>query len=138
MSGCRVFLKPLLEATATAKAEGSSSSSGVTLEGVDGFDIERVLFDDEKKKTRAIGAIGTLDIGEEGGKVRLVVLADRTVISAGTMNSPAILLRSGLKVSGDGTRGSASQPPMLIICCCCWCSPGRTQTLAKTSTSTRP
>jgi len=100
MSGCRVFLKPLLEAT----AKGQDSSSRVTLEGVDGFNIERVLFEDEKNKTRAIGAIGTLDTGDEGGKVRLVVLADRTVISAGTMNSPAILLRSGLKVSDEESR----------------------------------
>jgi len=111
MSGCRVFLKPLLEAT--AKADGSSSR--VTLEGVDGFDIERVLFDDEEKKTRAIGAIGRLDTGDERGKVRLIVLAERTVISAGSMNSPTILLRSGLNVSSDektsGQLPAQADPP---------------------------
>lgn len=103
MSGCRVFLRPLLDA-------GKDGQRGVHVQGLDGFDIDRIIFADPSDASglivpagggqrRAIGAIGTLRDGETGERERLLVLADRVVVSAGTLNSPAILLRSGLKVS---------------------------------------
>ena len=101
MSGCRVFLKPRIDA-------GRDQRTNIHVQGLDGFEIERVVFSESNDASgllglvsgnrRAIGAVGTLEDRETGVKERLLVLADRTVVSAGTLNSPVILLRSGLKV----------------------------------------
>jgi choline dehydrogenase-like flavoprotein len=103
MSGCRVFLQPRLKA-------GRDEHTNIHVQGLDGFEIDRVVFSEPNDASgllglvpgatnqRAIGAIGTLQDRETGVKERLLILAERTVVSAGTLNSPAILLRSGLKV----------------------------------------
>jgi choline dehydrogenase-like flavoprotein len=85
MSGCRAFLNPLLE-----------DKDGPVVKGMDGFEVERVLFSDSKPK-RAIGAIGWATRGQ--AKVKVLVRAKLVVVSSGTLNSPAVLLRSGIKVS---------------------------------------
>jgi choline dehydrogenase-like flavoprotein len=85
MSGCRAFVNPLL-----------GDKGGPTVKGMDGFDVERVLFSDSKKK-QAIGVLGWAQHGQS--RVRVLVRAKTVVVSAGTLNSPAILLRSGVKVS---------------------------------------
>ncbi|KAF0687500.1 Aste57867_20772 [Aphanomyces stellatus] len=57
---------------------------------VDGCHVERVTYDEAKHAT---GVIGTL----LNGKVQLVVKAKTVVSSCGSINTPALLLRSGLK-----------------------------------------
>jgi hypothetical protein len=86
MSGCRAFLAPLMDV----------NSSGPVVRGLGDFDVKRVIFD-EKDTKRAIGAVGWIQAGRE--RKRVVIKAKTVVVSGGTLNSPAILLRSGVKVS---------------------------------------
>lgn len=85
MSGCRAFLNPLM-----------GDKGGPIVKGLDGFEVERILFSDTTPK-RAIGVLGWAKHGQ--ARVRVVVKARTVVVSGGTLNSPAILLRSGVKVS---------------------------------------
>jgi len=86
MSGCRAFLGPLID---------DQNSDGPTVRGLGDYHVERVIFDDKDPK-RAIGAVGWVGTGSD--KRRLVVKAKAVVVSGGTLNSPAVLLRSGIKV----------------------------------------
>lgn len=81
MSGHRAFLRPAMESTS------------LRVNGLDGVEVERVLFEGD----RAVGAIGWRTTRGKGEKV--VVNADTVVVSAGTLHTPTILLRSGIKVS---------------------------------------
>ena len=74
---------------------------------MEGFEVERVLFENVKGKKTATGVIGTWTSRDRNGGVsgplaertkrKVIVRAKRVVISGGTLHSPLILLRSGLK-----------------------------------------
>jgi choline dehydrogenase-like flavoprotein len=76
---------------------------------IEGFRIEKVLFDESSKTKKAIGVKGTwtsrnnnggLDGPESGRTIReVVVKAKKVIVSCGTIWSPIVLLNSGLKVS---------------------------------------
>ena len=64
---------------------------------VEGFQVDRVLFDEKGKKTaKGVEGVWTSKTGET---VKVVVKAKRVVVSCGTLWSPVILMNSGLKVS---------------------------------------
>jgi choline dehydrogenase-like flavoprotein len=93
MSGCRAFLGPLY------------GQEGIVVKGLDGFQVERVIID--KKTNRVEGARGWIDCTptSEGGsdsstRQRVLIKASLVVVSAGSFHSPALLLQSGIKVSG--------------------------------------
>jgi len=74
---------------------------------MEGFDCDKVLFEVDKGTGRktATGVVGTWTSRDENGGVagpplvkrKVVIRAKRVIISAGTMQSPLILKRSGLK-----------------------------------------
>jgi len=73
---------------------------------IEGYDVDRVLFEPHPKtgKKRAVGVVGTWTSRDEHGGVagprttrKVIVKAKKVIISAGTMHSPMILMRSGLK-----------------------------------------
>lgn len=76
---------------------------------IEGFNVEKVLFNNKKGKRVADGIVGTWTSrntdgtvgGPANGKVsqRVVIKAKKVVISAGSLWSPVILQKSGLKVS---------------------------------------
>lgn len=88
---------------------------------VEGFKVERVLFDKEKSK-RAVGVVGTwtgrgkdgrLDGPDEEKVVReVIVRAKKVIISSGTLWSPVILKNSGLKASNR-----VKTIPTWLCCC---------------------
>lgn len=83
-SGCKGFLGPL----ATAK-----DKDGLVTRIITDFEVDKIVWD-EKNAERAIGAIGWS--GAE--RKRVFIRAKVTVLASGTLQSPAILLRSGLLV----------------------------------------
>lgn len=101
ISGCRAFLAPLIE----QGLKGDGPSVGV----ITGFEVDEVLWDEEDEE-RAVGVVGWLRCDETGGtstgtstettREKVCVLAEMVVLGAGTMHTPAILMRSGVKVSG--------------------------------------
>lgn len=72
---------------------------------IEGFDVDKVLFEQRDGKKVATGVEGLWTSRDEHAGVagiplvkrKLVIKAKRVVISAGTMQSPLILMRSGLK-----------------------------------------
>jgi choline dehydrogenase-like flavoprotein len=72
---------------------------------MEGFDVRRVLFETVKGRKIATGVEGTWTsrdehagvAGEPLNRRKVIIKAKRVIISAGTMQSPLILLRSGLK-----------------------------------------
>ena len=76
----------------------------------EGLQVEKVLFDDSKGKKVAIGIKGIWTsrdgIGGVSGKDKttreVVIRAKKVVVSAGSLQSPLLLLRSGLKNSQIG------------------------------------
>ncbi|KAI0480699.1 GMC oxidoreductase [Xylariaceae sp. FL0804] len=74
---------------------------------VEGFHVEKVLFEEDGGSKRAVGVVGKWTARGEGGTLespegerlqRLVeVRAKKVIVSGGTMQSPLLLLRSGLK-----------------------------------------
>jgi choline dehydrogenase-like flavoprotein len=81
-----------------------AAKSGATF--MEGFDVWKVKFGKNKKtgNKEAIGVIGTWTSRDEHGGVagprrsrKVFIKAKKVVISAGTMHSPIILMRSGLK-----------------------------------------
>lgn len=76
---------------------------------VEGFKVDKVLFDEKVKSRRAVGVVGTwtgrgknerLDGPDDEKVVRQVIVrAKKVIISSGTLWSPVILKNSGLTVS---------------------------------------
>ncbi|KIW04861.1 uncharacterized protein PV09_04043 [Verruconis gallopava] len=72
---------------------------------MEGFDVQKVLFEERGGRKIATGVEGIWSSRDEHGsptgkpltRRKVVVKAKRVVISAGTMQSPLILMRSGLK-----------------------------------------
>ena len=84
MSGCRFALAKL-----------GKAASGPVIRTITEFEVERVLWKVGEPDV-AVGAIGHAMV--KGARRKVVIEADRTVVSAGTLQTPAILLRSGLRV----------------------------------------
>jgi choline dehydrogenase-like flavoprotein len=76
---------------------------------VEGFKIDRVLFDQANGKKKAVGVEGTWTSRNSNGGVngplsertvrKVIVRAKKVIISCGTLWSPIVLMNSGLKVS---------------------------------------
>ncbi|KAI9753522.1 MAG: bud neck involved protein [Chaenotheca gracillima] len=65
---------------------------------MEGFEVTRVLFDENNPRSnKAIGVTGIWTSRDEKIKRPVVVKAKKTIISAGTLWSPVILQKSGLK-----------------------------------------
>ncbi|KAI0380911.1 long-chain fatty alcohol dehydrogenase [Hypomontagnella monticulosa] len=74
---------------------------------IEGFEASKVLFDGKGKSKRAVGIEGTWTSRDQNENVhtpesdriqrRLRIKAKKVVISCGTLNSPMLLMRSGLK-----------------------------------------
>jgi choline dehydrogenase-like flavoprotein len=72
---------------------------------MEGFDVRKVLFETVNGKKIAVGVEGIWTSRDENAGVagepltkrKVIIKAKRVIISAGTMQSPLILLRSGLK-----------------------------------------
>ena len=75
---------------------------------VEGFKVDRVLFDRSRGKKKAIGVEGTWTSRNSRGQTdgplsertvrKVVVKASKVIISCGTLWSPIVLMNSGLKV----------------------------------------
>lgn len=75
---------------------------------VEGFEVERVTFDESSGEKRATGVIGKWTSRDSNGGVigpqdervtrDIVVKAKKVIVSSGSLWSPVILLKSGLKV----------------------------------------
>ncbi|KAL7624924.1 hypothetical protein AAE478_004138 [Parahypoxylon ruwenzoriense] len=63
---------------------------------MEGLDVEKVLFDDANGIKKATGIVGKW-ISREGVQQPVTVKAKRVIVSAGAINTPLTLLRSGLK-----------------------------------------
>jgi choline dehydrogenase-like flavoprotein len=76
---------------------------------IEGFQVDRVLFDESGGTKKAIGVKGTWTSRNSRGGVdgplsertvrKVTIKATRVIVSGGTLWSPIILLKSGLKVS---------------------------------------
>jgi hypothetical protein len=76
---------------------------------VEGFHVERVLFDEESGEKTATGVVGRWTSRDRNGGVvgpaeervsrEVVIKAKKVVVSSGSLQSPLLLKRSGLKVS---------------------------------------
>ncbi|KAJ5646247.1 hypothetical protein N7490_002619 [Penicillium lividum] len=85
-----------------------AANAGATF--MEGFRAEKVLFDKKGANQKAIGVEGTwtsrdqyLGLGGSGSTQRKVIIkAKKVVVSSGTLQSPLLLLRSGLKNSQIG------------------------------------
>ncbi|KAH9898912.1 long-chain fatty alcohol dehydrogenase [Xylariomycetidae sp. FL2044] len=75
---------------------------------IEGMDVSEILFDEGSGKAKkAVGVVGTwTSRDQEGGvhtagservKRRVKIMAKKVVVSSGTLNSPLLLMRSGLK-----------------------------------------
>ncbi|KAI9673775.1 MAG: hypothetical protein M1829_004012 [Trizodia sp. TS-e1964] len=69
---------------------------------IDGFEVDQVLFESEKGKRIAVGIQGKYRARDTGygGKItsrNVTIKAKRVIVSAGTLYSPLILKRSGIK-----------------------------------------
>lgn len=90
---------------------------------VEGFRVERVLFDEKVNSKRAVGIVGTWTSRGKGGKLdgpehekvvrKVVVRAKKVIIGGGTLWSPVVLKNSGLKAS------ISRDPNDLSILPCC-------------------
>lgn len=87
-SGSRGFLEPWLD--------GSAAEGKLNLKSLEGFEVERLVFETGEKR-KVIGAVGSILV--DGVSRRLFVTATKVVVAGGTLNSPVILQKSGLKVS---------------------------------------
>jgi hypothetical protein len=76
---------------------------------VEGFKVDRVIFDESSGKKKAVGVEGVWTSRNRNGGVdgplsgrnvrKVIVRAKKVIISCGTLWSPIVLLNSGLKVS---------------------------------------
>lgn len=94
MSGERAFLDEYLHLDPES---GSGGRRAVTVEVLDRFEVDRVVFEQAGSTKKAVGVMGTVK-GADGVSHKAFVKANRVVIAAGTLNTPCVLLRSGLKV----------------------------------------
>ncbi|OTA99115.1 hypothetical protein M426DRAFT_76561 [Hypoxylon sp. CI-4A] len=63
---------------------------------MEGLDVQKILFDDVEGKKSAIGLVGKWS-SQEGVERTVYVRAKKVIVSGGALNSPLILLKSGLK-----------------------------------------
>ena len=76
---------------------------------VEGFKVDRVLFDQSRGRKKAIGVEGTWTSRNSNGHIdgplsertvrKVIVKAKKVIIASGTLWSPIVLMNSGLKVS---------------------------------------
>jgi choline dehydrogenase-like flavoprotein len=72
---------------------------------MEGFDVQKVLFEEKDGKKVAVGVEGLFTSRDEHAGVagtplvkrKVIIKAKRVIVSAGTMQSPMLLMRSGLK-----------------------------------------
>ncbi|XXG95611.1 hypothetical protein Hte_001879 [Hypoxylon texense] len=69
---------------------------------MEGLDVSKILFDHTDGMKKATGLLGTW-YSREGVQRSVRVKAKKVVVSAGTLNTPLILLRSGLKNPNIGS-----------------------------------
>ncbi|KAJ9120385.1 hypothetical protein QFC24_005342 [Naganishia onofrii] len=107
MSGERAFLGEYLQLDPDAVADVESRNKtksqprAVTVEIMDKFEVDRVVFEPGSNASggavkKAVGVVGTVK-GSDGTLHKAFIKANRVVVAAGTLNSPCVLLRSGLK-----------------------------------------
>lgn len=85
-----------------------AANAGATF--IEGFDVERVLFSKKKAGKVASGVLGTwvsrdshFGVSGIGAiKRKVIIRAKKVVVSGGAMQSPLLLLRSGIKNSNIG------------------------------------
>lgn len=76
---------------------------------IEGFYASEILFDDTQKRTkRAVGILGTWTARDKDGnlhtpesertKRQVRIRAKKVIVACGTLHSPLLLMRSGLKV----------------------------------------
>lgn len=85
-------------------------------EFVEGFEVDRILFEDDQNGKRATGVMGRWRSRDGKGGVsgpieervttEVTINAKRVVVACGAVWSPLVLMRSGLTVSGNYIRGS--------------------------------
>lgn len=95
MSGERAFLDEFLHLDATTTKDQGPRKVSVDI--LDRFEVRRVVFEKGSGGQKAVGVVGSMR-GDDGTVYEAFVRANRVVVAAGTLNSPCILLRSGLKV----------------------------------------
>ncbi|KAI1143819.1 long-chain fatty alcohol dehydrogenase [Hypoxylon sp. FL0543] len=74
---------------------------------IEGFNVSKVLFDETRGPKQAVGVIGTWTSRDKDGNVhtpesdriqrQLRIRAKKVIVACGTLNSPLLLMRSGLK-----------------------------------------
>ncbi|KAI8961147.1 long-chain fatty alcohol dehydrogenase [Daldinia sp. FL1419] len=99
--GCRTSTKqgPAVSWLPAAVKAGARS--------IEGFEVSEILWDDDKGPKKAVGIVGTWTPRNEGnglqtmkaekGQKQIYIKAKKVILSGGSLNSPLILLRSGLK-----------------------------------------
>lgn len=96
MGGERAFLDEFLNLDSESH---DSARKKITVDILDKFDVDRIVFEEVRGSGRkAVGAMGTVK-AKDGSVHKAFIKANRVVVAAGTLNSPCVLLRSGLKVS---------------------------------------
>lgn len=78
---------------------------------IEGFNVSEVLFDESSGSKQAVGVLGTWTSRDKHGKVhtpesdrvqkQVKIRAKKVIVACGTLQSPLLLMRSGLKVSSD-------------------------------------
>ncbi len=77
---------------------------------IEGFDVEKVLFEERGRQKIAIGVSGSWTSRDANGglsgndrvRKQVVIRAKKVIVSGGSLQSPLILLRSGLQNSQIG------------------------------------
>ncbi|KAI0179950.1 long-chain fatty alcohol dehydrogenase [Hypoxylon sp. FL1284] len=74
---------------------------------IEGFNVSKVLFDKNRRSKKAVGVLGTWTSRDKNGNIhtpesdRIVkqirVRAKKVIVACGTLHSPLVLMRSGLK-----------------------------------------
>jgi hypothetical protein len=77
---------------------------------IEGFKVDRVTFEDSEDSRRATGVVGSWISRDADGGVtgpveerttrQIIIKAKKVIIAGGSLNSPLLLLKSGLKVIG--------------------------------------
>lgn len=75
---------------------------------IEGFNVSEVLFDETRGSKTAVGILGTWTSRDKDGNIhtleseriqrQLRIRAKKVIVACGTLNSPLLLMRSGLKV----------------------------------------